>query len=374
MPSDEGCAAAMAGLPGMTPVRLAKLLEGLGAGVAWDAIVAGTHPADPDRRFMAPARTTEVQEVADRYDRAGVAVLSQSDPSYPRALLGDPGAPSVIFAVGDPGAADGTPSVAIVGTRSATPYGRRVASEMGAALAAQGIVVVSGLARGIDAAAHAGVLRGPAGGSPPVAVVGTGLDVVYPPSNAALWEQVSERGAIFSESPLGTVAHPRVFPARNRIIAALADVVVVVECHHTGGSFFTVDAAARRGIPVCAVPGSIHSRASAGTNSLLVDGCIPVRDAADVVVAVSLARKEAFEERQEAGGTEEPGGSGPRPTRCASEEQQLVLAAVDETPTLFETILLRTNLSISATAKACEELVGAGHLSAGAGWWCREAF
>ena len=138
-----------------------------------------------------------------------------------------------------------------------------------------------------------------AASAPPVAVVGTGLDTVYPATNRELWEAVASRGAILSEAALGTKPHPGVFPARNRIIAALSDVVVVVESHRGGGSLYTAEAAARRSIPVCAVPGSVKSRASQGTNGLLVDGCTPVRDAEDVLVAISLARAAKYESHTE---------------------------------------------------------------------------
>ncbi|MGH3421570.1 MAG: DNA-processing protein DprA, partial [Streptosporangiaceae bacterium] len=229
--------------------------------------------------------------MGERHARLGVHVLLPDHRSYPSALLGDPGAPAVLFALGDPAVMEAGPRVAIVGTRSATHYGRRVASELAGAIAAEGVTVVSGLAAGIDAAAHAGALRAIQPDlAPPAAVVGTGLDVVYPSSNRELWGQVAGRGVVFSESVLGTPPHPGVFPARNRIIAALSDLVVIVESHLRWGALYTAEAAARRSIPVCVVPGSVHSRASAGTNALLVDGCIPVRDADDVLVALSLVR------------------------------------------------------------------------------------
>ncbi len=229
--------------------------------------------------------------MADEYERAGVAVHLCSSPGYPALLRSDPGAPAVLFSRGAPSVVDSRPRVAIVGTRSATAYGLQMASELGRDLALSGVLVVSGLALGIDGAAHAGALRAkredPA---PPVAVVGTGLDVVYPKSNAALWREVEEHGVVFSEAALGTSPRPRVFPARNRIIAGLSDVVVVVECQLGGGALHTAEAAARRSIPVCAVPGSVRSPASAGTNGLLVDGCTPVRDVDDILTAVALAR------------------------------------------------------------------------------------
>jgi DNA processing protein len=314
-----------------------------------------------------------------------VRILLPGGDGYPSDLVGDPGAPAVLFALGDPAVVEGVPRVAVVGTRSATPYGRQVASELAADLAAAGVVVVSGLARGIDGAAHAGVVRGGSTASaPPVAVVGTGLDVVYPASNRALWESVAATGAVLSESALGTAPHPRVFPARNRIIAALSDVVVVVECHRSGGSLYTVESAARRSVPVCAVPGSVRSRASDGTNALLVDGCAPVRDASDVLVAVSLARTGA-DDRSGTGDTGRPGPVVPGHRRPLSDRrhavrsgrlptephQRAVWEAVDPTPTAFETILIRTDLPVAAAAQACDRLVEGGLLEGGAGWWSR---
>ena len=377
----EAHAAALAGLSGMTPVRLAKVTDGFTPVTAWKALQAGAHPGDPGRRFAAAARGTDVGAVAARYAAEGVAVLVPGAAGYPGRLVGDPGAPAVLFALGDPSVMEGAPRVAIVGTRSATPYGRQVASELAADLAGQGVVVISGLAKGIDAAAHAGALgRDEEGAGSPVAVVGTGLDQVYPESSRRLWEEVAATGAVLAESPLGTRAHPGVFPARNRIIAALSDVVVVVESHHRGGSLYTAEAAARRGIPVCAVPGSVKSASSAGANALLVDGCIPVRDAADVLVAVSLAgagpptrppkgspSSPRFRRASPAG---EPRAV-PAPVLTAG--QRSVLEALDETPTPFETVLLRTDLSVAEAAQACDELVDRGLADSGAGWWSRRA-
>jgi DNA processing protein len=451
-------AAALTGLPGMTPARLAKLLDGFHPELAWKALRTGAHPADPRRKFTESARMTDVRGVGARYAHAGVRVLLPHMVGYPTMLVGDPGAPAVLFALGDPAVLEGKPRVAIVGTRSATHYGRQVASELAGDLACEGVVVVSGLARGIDGAAHAGTVRAAHGaGAPPVAVVGTGLDVVYPSSNRELWEQVATRGAVLSESALGTKPHPGVFPARNRIIAALSDVVVVVESHYNGGSLYTAEAAARRSIPVCVVPGSVRSRASEGTNGLLVDGCTPVRDATDVMVAISLARAGTDElrpedrtgrsrnalnrpgtDRQESNqsaiqpeagkpeagtpetgkpetGKSEAGQSGvsrlaidlpdkhrrsangrsmapagaqasaiqlaptavrnrrvpDRADLARTASQRAVWDAVDDTPTAFETILIRTDLSIVSAAEACDELVERGALKTGAGWWSR---
>jgi DNA processing protein len=371
-------AAALAGLPAMTPVRLTKLLDGFEPVTAWKAVRAGSHPADPRRKFTLPARATDVAEVGAHYARLGVRVLLPDLPGYPSMLIADPGAPAVLFALGDPTIVEGLPRVAIVGTRSATHYGRQVASDLAGELAAAGVVVVSGLALGIDAAAHAGAVRaGDGDAAPPVAVVGTGLDVVYPPSNRELWRQVATKGAVISESALGTKPHPGVFPARNRIIAALSEVVVVVESHRGGGSLYTAEAAARRSIPVCAVPGSVRSPASAGSNALLVDGCVPVRDATDVLVALSLAgsgRHPTGDHRKgRTGGTDrtERGGGHDR-TAAMSPAQLAVWEATDDIPTAFETILIRTDLSIAEAVVTCDSLVESGVLLAGCGWWSRQ--
>jgi DNA processing protein len=404
--SDTAChAAALAGLAGMTPVRLAKLLSDRDPQEAWDSVRSGRNAADPHRRFMASSCRTDVAEVGRHYVGSGVRVLLPDRPGYPSMLADDPGAPAVLFALGDPGVLEGRPRVAIVGTRSATHYGRQVASELAQELSSSGVVVVSGLALGIDGAAHAGALRGGHDdAAPPVAVVGTGLDVVYPNSNKALWALVASRGCVFSESPLGTRPHPGVFPARNRIIAALSNVVVVVESHYGGGSLYTAEAAARRSIPVCAVPGSVRSRASDGTNALLVDGCIPVRDATDVLVAISLAgtgqpgqagRPLVMSPSGHSGsgdpgsdrsvvqtgpvdpiafardGHTRPAGRTAEPDRGLSDDQQAVWNAVDDGPTTFETILIRTGLSIGTAAEACGQLVDCDLLVAGGGWWTR---
>ena len=164
---------------------------------------------------------------------------------YPAVLADDLSPPPVLFARGDVAALDGR-RVTIVGTRSATAAGREVAAELGAGLAQAGVRVVSGLARGIDGWAHRGALSA-VGGGPPVGVVASGLDVVYPPEHRPLWDEVVERGVLLSEVPPGTTPHALRFPLRNRILAALGEVVVVVESKRKGGSLITVEEALLRG-------------------------------------------------------------------------------------------------------------------------------
>lgn len=197
----------------------------------------------------------------------------------------DPDPPILAFVRGSVDLFERRPSVAIVGTRRCTSVGRSVADAIGRDLAEAGVTVVSGLALGVDAAAHRGALSV---AGPVVGVVASGLDVVYPASNGTLWEAVAADGLLLSEVPMGHRPTKWRFPARNRLIAALSDAIVVVESHAKGGALSTVDEAQERGVSVLVVPGSTRSPASDGTNALLVDGGTPVRGAADVLDFLGL--------------------------------------------------------------------------------------
>jgi DNA processing protein len=241
-----------------------------------------------------------------------------------------------------------------VGTRRCTWAGRSLAAELGAGLAAAGVCVVSGLAVGIDAAAHRGALV--AAAAPPVAVVGTGLDVVYPRRNADLWESVAGAGAVLAEYPLGTRPERWRFPARNRLVAALADVLVVVESHARGGSMHTVTAALDRDVPVMAVPGPVRAAASAGTNALLVAGAAPVRDAGDVLVALGLDSAAARR------------GAEPAGPPLEADEARLV-AELQQAPATVEQLAARLDRSLAAVAVDLAHLEAKGLVTAAGGWW-----
>lgn len=225
----------------------------------------------------------------DEHRMAGVEVLAPDHPQWP--FLDDPEPPALMFALGDLDLARSGRRVGIVGTRRCTTVGRRVARQLGLDLADPSrcggdVHIVSGLALGIDAEAHHGALL--AGGSP-IGVVASGLDVPYPKKNEKLWHRVGSEGLLVSESPLGMAPARWKFPARNRLIAAMSDLVVVVESHAEGGALSTADEAADRGVTVGAVPGSVMSRASDGTNALLADGCPPVRHADDILGLLGLS-------------------------------------------------------------------------------------
>jgi DNA processing protein len=209
--------------------------------------------------------------------------LRAGDAGYPSQLADLDGSLPVLHGVGRLSAVTGLDhdaTVTIVGARRASAYGLRIAERLARDLAAAGVTVVSGMAIGIDAAAHRGAL---AAGGTTVAVLANGPDVVYPARHGALYGRILASGAAVSEYRPGTTAKRWCFPARNRLMAALATVVVIVEAAQPSGSLITADEAARVGRTVGAVPGSVEARVAAGTNALLADGAHVIRDARDVL-------------------------------------------------------------------------------------------
>jgi DNA processing protein len=213
-------------------------------------------------------------------DAAGLTAICRCDDRYPEALreLADP--PAVVHVAGDPDTVGLADTVAVVGARRATQYGLTVAHDLGRGLAAAGVSVVSGLALGVDSAAHAGAL---AGDAPPVAVLAGGADRPYPASKRQLHFDVVMRGAVVSELPPGFGIHRWAFVARNRLIAALARVTVVVEAAERSGSLTTADLAAELGRTVAAVPGRTTCTTAAGPHALIRDGAVLARHVQDVL-------------------------------------------------------------------------------------------
>lgn len=298
---DAGYVAALAGFERMTARRLRALLSATDPRGAF-AVAAGERSAagplgamlDAEPELAAAwrrsARRRAPAECWERCAATGTAVVVPGDEQFPPQLLDDPACPAALFARGDLDVLDGR-RVGIVGTRNATQRGREMAAQLGCELAEHDVVVVSGLARGVDGAAHRGALA--ADRAPVVAVVGNGPDVPYPRQHAGLWEAVVGHGVIVSEWPPGTPPDAFRFPLRNRILAALAEVLVVVESRERGGSLITAREALARDVSVMAVPGSPSSPASSGTNELLRDGAAPVTEAADVLIALGLDGRRA---------------------------------------------------------------------------------
>jgi DNA processing protein len=252
-------------------------------------------PSEELARAMARSRADSFIERAAARDPQGMLAAvagcgawatCRHDEVYPEWLgdLGD--APSVIFGRGDSGLLAGLPredTVTIVGSRRPSGYGRDIATELGREIAAAGFAVVSGMAMGIDSCAHEGALD--AGGLT-IAVLGTGVDVPYPPRATRLYERIVERGVVVSELPPGTQARRWMFPARNRIMAALGRMTVVVEARERSGSLITAEMAQDLNREVGAVPGRVASSPAAGTNGLLHEGAHVIRGAQDVLDAL----------------------------------------------------------------------------------------
>jgi DNA processing protein len=277
---------------GIGPVRFQRLLQVCGgAEAAWQAsdlemAAAGLErrTADSLRRLQ---RTSSPEAVAASLDELGITALTLLDADYPSGLRHITDPPPVLFVKGSL-PSDDVVAVALVGTRRATPYGRTVAERLARGLAQAGVAVVSGLARGVDTVAHHAVLD--AGGCT-VAVLGNGLDQVYPPENAGLARRVIEHGALISEFSPGVPPDALNFPRRNRLISGLSAATVIVEAGARSGALITADYALEQGREVFAVPGSILSVMSVGPNALLKQGATPVTSAQDILDALDTGSR-----------------------------------------------------------------------------------
>lgn len=274
---------------GLGAVGARRLIERFGsaqAAVATDrAALAAVIGAPIASRLLAPDATRDraIDEALAWGAQPGHHVLGLGAADYPEALLALHDPPPALFVDGDPGWL-AAPAVAVVGSREATGAGLEHARDFARALASAGRVVVSGLAAGIDAAAHAGALLAARdGGAGTVAVLGTGVDRVYPAAHAELAARIRAHGALISEWPLGTPAARHRFPRRNRLIAALAGAVLVVEAAPHSGSLITARLALELGRDVCAIPGSIRSTLSRGCHALIREGAALVESPADVL-------------------------------------------------------------------------------------------
>lgn len=366
--------AALASLPDAGPARLRWLVD-LGDPVeTWDRVRRGALKGDGARsrrdaslriderllqRWRRHATGPWPQRLEERLDRLGVRVSHGSD--LPVRLGGDPDPPAVLFEQGRR-LAGSEPLVALVGTRRASPYGLRVAERLGRELSDAGVWVVSGLALGVDAAAHVGALRGP---TSPVAVIGSGHDRPCPVRNRQLAAGVAEAGTVYSEVPPGVPSAPWRFPARNRCIAALAHVLVVVESPPAGGSMLTVAEALHRDRIVMAVPGSVERATSAGCHLLLRDGAHVCTGAPDVCCILALLGV------LDAGvpPPEAPAGPGDGVERGAlSELAVVVLDLVERAPCSTDGVLAATGAALPELGAALAELEVRGLIVRRAGW------
>jgi DNA processing protein len=325
------------GAPGARSPELLRLSnEDLAAAVA---------PKIAEQVLSRVAAVPEAHLVADLL-AARCWACCRHDSSFPIGLRDAADAPWVLIGRGDPvllERLEPEATVTIVGARRASTYGREVARDLGRDLTAAGLLVTSGLAFGIDACAHRGALDT----GTTVAVLGCGADVAYPASHRSLWRRICERGLVLSELPPGTSAWRWSFPARNRIMAALAGMTVVVEAAKRSGSLITADLAADLGRDLGAVPGPVNSRGSAGTNDLLSGGACLVRDAQDVLDAMLGP------------GVRKAERAGPR----IESELLSVLSALERGEQTCDAIAAELDLSGAEAASALATLEALGYVS-----------
>ena len=280
---------------GIGAVRFRLLLETFGsAREAWEApqaaLAATRLPASVLRNLLALRAELDVQRVWNDIQAQGIQVLTWEDAAYPERLQSIPQPPPVLYLRGAL-SPDDSWAVAVVGTRRVTRYGRQVAEEIATGLARHGVTLVSGLARGVDGVAHRAAMQ--AGGRT-LAVLGCGVDHIYPPEHRALAADIIDRGALISDYPPGTPPDAANFPARNRLISGLSLATIVVEAGETSGALITARFAAEQGRDVFAVPGGIYAPLSKGTNRLLKQGAHPLLCVEDVLEALDLSQVQEY--------------------------------------------------------------------------------
>jgi DNA processing protein len=313
------------------------------------------------RDRVAPASRADAEREMTALDRIGGRFICWGEPSYPNALEAVEDAPPVLALLGR-GELLASPIVAVVGARNASANGRRLAQDISAGLGEEGIVVVSGMARGIDAAAHAGAL---ATGS--IAVVAGGVDIVYPEENRGLYQALANDGAVVAELPLGTEPQARHFPRRNRIISGMALGVVVVEAAAKSGSLITARYALEQGREVFAVPGSPLDPRCRGCNDLLRNGATLTENAADVVTQLGpLLRGAPFAPPRRLTADRELPLIPPAAAKPIEVEGDagldMILEILSPTPVAVDELVRQCQLSAAAVATLLLELELAGRI------------
>jgi DNA processing protein len=278
-------------IKGIGAVRMQALIQYFGdLEAAWKASPAELAEARLGKilieRVVQAREGVDLEKVWEKIQNQGIKILTWQDESYPQRLKEIDQPPPVLYIRGEY-LPDDLFAVAIVGTRRVTPYGRQITEELSAFLAANGITVISGLARGVDAIAHQSTLKT---GGRSIGVLGSGVDKIYPPEHRGLAEQMIKHGAIISDYAPGTPPDASNFPPRNRIISGLSLAVVVIEAGETSGALITAEFAAEQGREIFAVPGSILAPQSKGTNKLIQNGALPLLSVNDLMQALDLTR------------------------------------------------------------------------------------
>ncbi len=283
---------------GIGSVRIRALLDFFGdLQIAWDAPAQALRSAGLTEKvvdaFLQVRHRIDLEKELEKANQLGVELLTWEDDRYPRLLKEIAQPPPILYVLGTIKPEDEL-SVAIVGTRKFTPYGRQVAEEIAEFLVHQGITVVSGLARGVDAVAHAMALKT---GGRTLAVLGSGVDRIYPPEHEKLAGRIIESGAVMSDYALGTPPEAVNFPPRNRIISGLSQATIVIEAGTDSGALITAEFAADQGREVLAVPGGIYAPQSKGTNRLIQEGARPLLQLKDILDALSLEQAQWQQQR-----------------------------------------------------------------------------
>ncbi len=319
------------------------------AGAALDALVA-PRIANALRKPPAAAMRAQIDAALSWAATPGNAIVTLADAHYPRALLHIPDPPLLLYVKGNMALLEAN-ALAVVGSRNATAQGLAHAERFSEQLSGAGVAIVSGLALGIDAAAHAGGLRGP--GST-VAVIGTGIDIDYPQRNRALAQRIAQEGCIVSEYPLGIPPLAANFPRRNRLISGLAQAVLVVEAAARSGSLITARMAAEQGRDVFAIPGSIHSPLAKGCHQLIRQGAKLVETTQDILDEMPAAW--AARSVQKAITDDRPGGED------GDAATAIVMQAMGHDPVDADTLAARCELDAARLAGLLLELELAGRI------------
>ncbi len=274
---------------GIGAIRLKQILDFYGSlEVAWESPASGLLSAGLPQKvaenFTRVKNQVELERIMENIASQKIHVMTWEDSDYPRRLKEINQAPPVLFIKGTINVEDDW-AVAVVGTRRVTPYGRQVAAEIARFLAQNGVTVVSGLARGVDAIAHQAALQN---GGRTLAVLGSGVDVIYPPEHRKLGMDIAQQGALVSDYPVGTQPDGVNFPPRNRIISGLSLATVVVEAGEKSGALITAKFAVEQGRDVFAVPGSILTPQSEGTNRLIEQGARPLLKMTEILESLKL--------------------------------------------------------------------------------------
>lgn len=383
---DEAYMVALASLDRVGPATFRWLVSHGSPASVWARVLSRRLSPGPGarvereqiQRWAAQAASMDVDALWRHCQERRIEVLLPGSANYPQRLADDIDPPAVLFRRGASASVCG-PTVAVVGTRRPTAYGRQVAGDLGRALTEAGVTVISGLALGIDAAAHRGAIeairsKGSVGAvsARPVAVVGSNLESPCPQPNRRLADQIVEFGTLLSEVPPHVASAPWRFPVRNRVIAALCDVLVVVESAANGGSMHTVREALDRDRAVLAVPGPIGCVSSEGTNQLLRDGAAPCLGVDDILMEVGFGGSGA--EQQSLLEAVEPIESSAVDIAAASTAQELteketsLLASLGWEPLTFESLAARAALAPRELAIATAALEAGGWVRRNGPW------